>query len=386
MSDFSSAANNFNQTLLASAGMIQASKSSKEDRRLVREQNQLSRDWNEKMWHLQNQFNLPSSQVARLVDAGLNPALAYGDVTSGLAQNVNGSYGQATTNPDQSSSRMLEAASLFQQQNLTNSAIQVNQSQADANQALAEKYRSETQGQNISNSYESQVLDYKVAQSMANLRGSNISNDLSEFEKKFRLFVGGIEYDSYIKDMSDDYNYFWDKRKTELGILQNTLNKIYDDDQYVQEATRLLSYNAQTGRISANALALNANSYAYLVPFLAREATARTAHEQVKTQLDSKESKFYELGALKTLIECYNLYKDGQLTDQKIINVLGRNFNLYHRGQEEPTKGGILGSGLNAGSLTGHSLSSDSAPNVLRNQQLEGVQWLYNVIKSWSDK
>ena len=69
MSDFTTAVNNFNQTMLASAGMIQAGESSKEDRRLVREQNQLSREWNEKMWHLQNQFNLPSSQVARLVDA-----------------------------------------------------------------------------------------------------------------------------------------------------------------------------------------------------------------------------------------------------------------------------------------------------------------------------
>ena len=181
MSDFTTAVNNFNQTMLASAGMIQAGESSKEDRRLVREQNQLSREWNEKMWHLQNQFNLPSSQVARLVDAGLNPALAYGDITSGLAQNVNGSYGQASTNPDQSSSRMLEAASLFQQQNLTNSAIEVNQSQAEANQALADKYRSETKGQNISNTYEAQVLDYKVSQSLANLRGSNIANDVAEF-------------------------------------------------------------------------------------------------------------------------------------------------------------------------------------------------------------
>ena len=372
--------------MLASAGMIQAAKSSKADRKLVREQNQLSREWNEKMWHLQNQFNLPSSQVARLVDAGLNPALAYGDITSGLAQNVNGSYGQASTNPDQSSARMLEAASLFQQQNLTNSAIQVNQSQAEANQALADKYRSETKGQNLSNSYEAQVLDYKVAQSLATLRGSNIANDVADFEKKFRLFVGGLEYESYQKDMSDDYNYFWDKRKTELGILQNTLNKIYDDDQYVKEATSLLSYNAETGRISANALALNARSYAYLVPFLAREAAARTEHEQVKTKLDSKELKFFELGALKTLIECYNLYKDGQLTDQKIINVFGRNFNLYQRGQEEPTKGGVLGSGLNAGSLTGHKMSPDSIPNVFRNQQQEGIQWLYNTIKSWNDQ
>ena len=53
--DFNNAVNTFNQALLGSAQMIAASKSSKEDRRLVREQNELSRQWNEKVWHMQNQ-------------------------------------------------------------------------------------------------------------------------------------------------------------------------------------------------------------------------------------------------------------------------------------------------------------------------------------------
>lgn len=99
--DYNNAVNNFNQAILGSAQMIAASKSSKEDRRLVREQNQLSREWNEKVWHMQNEYNLPKNQLARLVDSGLNPALMYGDVTSGLAQSVNGSYGAASTNPSQ---------------------------------------------------------------------------------------------------------------------------------------------------------------------------------------------------------------------------------------------------------------------------------------------
>lgn len=99
--DFNNAVNNFNQAVLGSAQMIAASKSSKEDRRLVREQNELSRQWNEKVWNMQNEYNLPKNQLARLVDSGLNPALMYGDVTSGLAQSVNGSYGAASTNPSQ---------------------------------------------------------------------------------------------------------------------------------------------------------------------------------------------------------------------------------------------------------------------------------------------
>ena len=99
--DFDSAVNNFNQALLGSAQMIAASNTSHEDRKLIREQNEISRQWNEKVWHMQNEYNLPKNQLARLVDSGLNPALMYGDVTSGLAQSVNGSYGAAQANPSQ---------------------------------------------------------------------------------------------------------------------------------------------------------------------------------------------------------------------------------------------------------------------------------------------
>lgn len=99
--DLNSAVNNFNQALLGSAQMIAASNTSKEDRKLIRQQNEISRQWNEKVWHMQNEYNLPKNQLARLVDSGLNPALMYGEATSGLAQNVNGTYGAASTNPSQ---------------------------------------------------------------------------------------------------------------------------------------------------------------------------------------------------------------------------------------------------------------------------------------------
>ena len=151
--DAITAMNNFNQVLLQAAGMITASNTSSDDRRLVREQNDKSRQWNEEMWNKQNQYNTPTAQIGRLVDAGLNPALAYGDITGALASNVNGSYGQASTNPNQSASSMLEAAKLFQQQGIANSQIELNQSQAEANQSFADKYRSDTSVQNLSNSY-----------------------------------------------------------------------------------------------------------------------------------------------------------------------------------------------------------------------------------------
>ncbi|MEM3753867.1 MAG: hypothetical protein QW778_04690 [Candidatus Micrarchaeaceae archaeon] len=47
--------------------------------------NKATRKWNEKMWNLQNAYNLPEAQMERFKQAGLNPNLIYGQGTSGNA-------------------------------------------------------------------------------------------------------------------------------------------------------------------------------------------------------------------------------------------------------------------------------------------------------------
>lgn len=364
------AMNNFNQTIMAGAQMIQANKSSKADRKMVQRENQKSREWNEKMWHLQNEFNSPTAQLGRFVDAGLNPALAYGEVTSGLAQNVNGSYGQGSANPDQTSARMAEAAQLFNQMNLANSAIRVNDSQAEANQALADKYRSETTGQNLTNSYEGQVLNTKVSQLREALKTSKMSNELLDFQKKYTLLVKGLEYESWEADKKQGYNWFTSKRDKELLILARTITKMDADINYTNEAKSLLKYNAETGRIQANAMLMNAENYAFLVPYLAREAASHAGLYDAQSALTNKQTDYFEIGVLKTLTEAYDLYQKGQLSEQNIANMLIRNFNLQIYGVEEYAKGGVAGSGLNFGAAV-------SGASFWLNK---GVEWLYNLL------
>lgn len=57
---------------------------------------------NEKMWHMQNEYNDPSAQMERLRKAGLNPNLVYGNgVTgnaAGSAPNYQAPHVEATTN------------------------------------------------------------------------------------------------------------------------------------------------------------------------------------------------------------------------------------------------------------------------------------------------
>lgn len=366
------AMNNFNQTIMAGAQMIQANKSSKADRKMVQRENQKSRDWNEKMWHLQNEFNSPTAQLGRFIDAGLNPALAYGEVTSGLAQSPNGSYGQGSTNPDQTSARMAEAAQLFNQMNLANSAIRLNDSQAEANQALADKYRSETTGQNLSNTYEGEVLNTKVSQLRESLKTTKMSNELLDFEKKYTLLVKGMDYESYEMYKKAGFNYFISKHDKELLALARSISKMDADINYTNEAKSLLKYNAETGRITANAFKMNAENYAFLVPYLAREAAAHAGLYDAQSALTNKQTDYFEVGVLKTLTEAYDLYQKGQLTEQNIANMILRNFHLSEFGTEEPSKGGLGGSGINFGTaIYGASYYLD-----------KGIQWLYNLLSS----
>ena len=50
-----------------------------------KEENQLNRDWSEKMWNAQNQYNTPSAMMARYQEAGLNPYLVGSESGVGSA-------------------------------------------------------------------------------------------------------------------------------------------------------------------------------------------------------------------------------------------------------------------------------------------------------------
>lgn len=50
--------------------------------------NRKTRKWNEKMWHMQNEYNLPSAQMERFRQAGLNPHLIYSQGNAGNASSA----------------------------------------------------------------------------------------------------------------------------------------------------------------------------------------------------------------------------------------------------------------------------------------------------------
>lgn len=66
-------------------GNKQAEKNQQQQNEFNAAEAQITRDWQEKMWNLNNEYNTPLAQVNRLQDAGLNPNLVYGN---GSMQNV----------------------------------------------------------------------------------------------------------------------------------------------------------------------------------------------------------------------------------------------------------------------------------------------------------
>lgn len=59
-----------------------------ENRRFALQQQQRQNEFNLNMWNRQNAYNSPSSQVQRLLAAGLNPNLAYGSLGNAPAQQL----------------------------------------------------------------------------------------------------------------------------------------------------------------------------------------------------------------------------------------------------------------------------------------------------------
>lgn len=206
--DLNSAVNTFNQAVLGSAQMIAAGKSSKADRKLVREQNELSRNWNEKVWQMQNEYNLPKNQLARLVDSGLNPALMYGDVTSGLAQSVNSSYGAASTNPSQLpnaianvQNSMIARENFQVQMDNVRASTDLMRSQAAKNSADADLARSNVikgQRDSYSQFYQNQ-LNFRRFVEIEKPKFDKYSQQVDSSIEQIRHIISNLDADTNVK-------------------------------------------------------------------------------------------------------------------------------------------------------------------------------------------
>lgn len=172
------------------------------------------RDWEEKMWHMNNEYNTPKAQRERLVDAGLNPALMY----QTMPQNVS----QAASGGSTAHSEMRFDPSSF-----------LMAAQLEAIKANTEQTRVATQRQWFDLEREKINADFKTKGLQLDNTGKDVSNQIQEIERQYRaesLQLKNLGFDlsnkqtqKFLGQMDERFKNEMSKMVAEIGnLIQNT--------------------------------------------------------------------------------------------------------------------------------------------------------------------
>lgn len=176
--------------LFSSSG---SNKAAKYQLQAVRETNQANRDiaeqnnkFNERMWNLQNEYNTPQMQRARLEAAGLNPYLMMNGGSAGIAENAPTADTSGTqVAPDIGSTIAGGYQALGS--SISSAASQIAQMsyQNDLQQANVDKTKAEAKNADLQNSYDALRNEFAAANFLVNLRLKQKQGDISEYEANF---------------------------------------------------------------------------------------------------------------------------------------------------------------------------------------------------------
>ena len=149
--------------------------------------------FNERMWNLQNEYNTPSAQRARLEAAGINPYLMLNGSSTGVAESAPTADQSGTqAAPDVGST----IAGGYQSMGnaISSAASQIAQFafQNDLQKANVAKTTAEAQNSDLQNEYDKLRNQFAAAQFLTDLRLKQKQGDLSEYEA------------NYLRDSMDD--------------------------------------------------------------------------------------------------------------------------------------------------------------------------------------
>lgn len=159
----------------------------------ARETNQTNRDiadqnnkFNERMWNLQNEYNSPVMQRARLEAAGLNPYLMMDGGSAGIAESAPTADTSGTqVAPDIGST--IAGGYQAMGNSISAAASQIAQMtyQNDLQQANVNKTNAEAKNADLQNQYDSLRNDFATAQFLVDLRLKQKQGDISESEANY---------------------------------------------------------------------------------------------------------------------------------------------------------------------------------------------------------
>lgn len=160
---------------------------------------QMNNEWSEKMmdkqhlydvemWNKNNAYNDPSKQVERLKGAGINPALALGNVGTGQA-----SGGSSVGLPSPSSATM-------QPMRYEGFANAINNSVQLAMQL--DKHQSEMHALGVNTAMNEAMLRAKIAEMYEETRSKKFRNELNDITKDIQI---GMQNEQFLKTINERY-------------------------------------------------------------------------------------------------------------------------------------------------------------------------------------
>lgn len=154
--------------------------------------------YNLNMWKLQNEYNSPANQMRRYEEAGLNPALMYGQVTPG---NASAAPQQVTPNAPNISQDMRDLAKAFNIEGLKQAIADTKLKQANARIAETEADRSRDEYEGASSIGQSYDFDPETGQFVLHINtpdGVPVYKYPYQRYQKMKILADNFRYNSLL--------------------------------------------------------------------------------------------------------------------------------------------------------------------------------------------
>lgn len=184
-----------------------------------------NRDWQEKMWNLNNQYNTPANQIARLKAAGLNPNLMYGQGTVGNSSSPASGVATPRVNPVNYLQGLV---------GLPDAMLKVEQAK------LLDAQRKKVESTTIPNA------DY--------LAGFQARTKLSQ--ASINQIEHNVKYIDQLRDLTEQQvNYYGADRSAAYEMMRNQIDQGWERISNDAARIAIAEYQAQTGRMVGSAQA-----------------------------------------------------------------------------------------------------------------------------------
>lgn len=238
----------------------------RENREWQTKENQLNRDWQEKMWNAENAYNTPSAMRARLQEAGYNPQALFGEKignTAGSAGSPSmvGSPGAPTmqpVNPMSGLGSIGDSVGLYLQAKSVDANAANQRSQAESNiiSSLAQAYKE--LGKDGFQKFAERIAPFM----------KSVNPDDSYWSKKMKSEIYNLDMDSLNKELSYELSDRFSAQQIETGIQEanyriseivGRLNSMRVENQALIDRTA-----AEVVRASADAFRLRKEGEKYV--------------------------------------------------------------------------------------------------------------------------